>query len=268
MNKNPKTPGFTLVELLVVIAIIAILAALLLPVLATAKEKGRRAQCMSNLKQLGVASLVYVGDNNDKFPSASIKGGWGIQNPIQIDASVLDTSADLGFTSNSVANGGSASPSIWTCPNRPGLPAFDAATATWSMGYQYYGGVTTWYMNEGGTTVAVPSASPVKQSASKAGWVLAADVVVNLAAPPAHQWGDPALTTQSGWANLPPHRAGGQPAGANEVCADGSVSWVDARDMLGIYTGPSRYLYLFQTHWGTGKAAQDISAGKVNQFPN
>ncbi|MDD3493695.1 MAG: prepilin-type N-terminal cleavage/methylation domain-containing protein [Candidatus Thermoplasmatota archaeon] len=64
-----RRKGFTLIELLVVIAIIAILAAILFPVFARAREKARQASCLSNIKQVMVGVLMYVQDNDGQFPS-------------------------------------------------------------------------------------------------------------------------------------------------------------------------------------------------------
>ena len=72
-RKPTAQHGFTLIELLVVIAIIAILAAILFPVFAQAREKGRQTACLSNMKQIGTATMMYVQDYDESYPN---EGGY------------------------------------------------------------------------------------------------------------------------------------------------------------------------------------------------
>jgi len=73
-----QTPrfGFTLIELLVVIAIIAVLAAILFPVFATAREKARQATCANNQRQIGVLIALYLQDNNETYPPVTGTQAW------------------------------------------------------------------------------------------------------------------------------------------------------------------------------------------------
>ena len=90
-NSLPRA-GFTLIELLVVIAIIAILMSILIPVLNRAREQGKRAACLNNLKQLALGWIMYADNNDDKLVNGCydapkeplwVAQDWGIDNPTQ-----------------------------------------------------------------------------------------------------------------------------------------------------------------------------------------
>jgi prepilin-type N-terminal cleavage/methylation domain-containing protein len=76
-----KRRGFTLIELLVVIAIIAILAAILFPVFAKAREKARQTSCLSNMKQIGLGTMQYIQDYDETYPGGAGMGFGGAWNP-------------------------------------------------------------------------------------------------------------------------------------------------------------------------------------------
>jgi prepilin-type N-terminal cleavage/methylation domain-containing protein len=224
-NRKENFSGFTLIELLVVIAIIAILAAMLLPALASAKEKAKRAKCINNLRQIGIGCLLYVGDNNDFYPVAAFNTGWNAYNPFQLSTNLASSAKELGLNTNNLdANGSVISPSIWSCPNRLNLPA-TAGGGVFAIGYMYYGGIPTWSSSTSGKSGQ--SASPIKNSTAKPGWMLCADLFVQMNGT---SWSIPGSAPNSGISSLPAHTKGSAntPAGGNENFADGSVSWFNS----------------------------------------
>jgi prepilin-type N-terminal cleavage/methylation domain-containing protein/prepilin-type processing-associated H-X9-DG protein len=111
-RRESAAPGFTLIELLVVIAVIAILAAILFPVFAQARERARKASCQSNLKQIGAAFTMYVGDYDDAMPLS--RPGF----TTACQRALLWTQ-----TSGWIANGllpYTKSTAIWSCPSDGG----------------------------------------------------------------------------------------------------------------------------------------------------
>ena len=110
--------GFTLIELLVVIAIIAILAAILFPVFAQAREKARQASCLSNVKQIGTSMLMYLQDYDETLPGYRFGGEAGSnQNPFYADPKMGASSKDTIFM-NQILNPYIKNDGVWKCPSR------------------------------------------------------------------------------------------------------------------------------------------------------
>ncbi|MCW3059151.1 MAG: hypothetical protein JWQ02_972 [Capsulimonas sp.] len=142
MLKNTKINlGFTLIELLVVIAIIAILAAILFPVFAQAREKARQTSCLSNEKQIGIGVLGYTQDYDEALPPSSYKAATGTGNvnwPFLIDSYLKS-----GFPGDNTSLAGKTL-GVFSCPDFNPSPRnpWPSATPNYQPAKSYVANVT------------------------------------------------------------------------------------------------------------------------------
>ena len=123
---------FTLIELLVVVAIIGILVSILMPSLTRAREKARRAVCMSNQAQLLRASTLYSNNNNGKLPAGHKHGNypaWDNEDLRGLNPQMFNL-----LTSNYVG-----AEEVWTCPNISGFPRYSSHHDWYQLGVGYTG---------------------------------------------------------------------------------------------------------------------------------
>jgi prepilin-type N-terminal cleavage/methylation domain-containing protein len=229
--RHHRTEAFTLIELLVVIAIIAILAALLLPALARAKETARRAACKSNFHQIGVAMQIYAQDNNNQYPDLRYPP-YTANPPTPVGLWAWDISTN--FTDQMIYNGGSQN--IFYCPSNPDFNC----TNTWDFSPVFRITGYIWLMpgagmNQGGTPESPywkTNAMGIPGQLAPADAELVVDVIVQ----------DPVTASYSllsSIGGLPAsvvqrtsHLNGAVPAGANDLFEDGHTEWRSYRTMV------------------------------------
>ena len=221
--------AFTLIELLVVIAIIAILAAMLLPALSSAKEKARRTGCVNALHQLGLALQMYGVDSNDKLPQGNRDNGYS--HTIWISTNTFN--AIKQYSATNMVN----------CPSLEGTFQYYQAPYGWVIGYSYNGGhkkpATGWpgepaprwispqkFTDNPGLTLA---ADLNAWTESGPGWVIAP----HCRGGAAKQHGDPFLLVN---AKTLPKAVGA--VGGNSLLLDGSASWKSIGKLTNYWASP------------------------------
>jgi len=163
--------GFTLIELLVVIAIIAILAAILFPVFAQAREKARAITCVSNEKEIGLAILMYSQDYDEYFPLAqqdanaaeiAAVGAAGGAHPTIPWQYIVNPYVKNGASGSTDNGGWEVTGGVWACPDFPAVVAAEYGVNSFVCGdYSYWGAndVNSRYGSATQATLAAPAST-------------------------------------------------------------------------------------------------------------
>jgi prepilin-type N-terminal cleavage/methylation domain-containing protein len=199
--------AFTLIELLVVVAIIAILAALLLPALSEARERGRRTVCMNNLRQNTLAFTLYADVNDNQLPETPLISTYPVVHIGIINQAVWGTYQEFGMTQSTMS-----------CPSKPLFEPYDAVGSYPAGIENSYG--CTFGLNPHGT-VSLPAALPSSpmRLTDEPEDVMMADLVYNRTSSLAD--------SASGLPSPNYYNHGGdRMAGNNQSFLDGHVTWM------------------------------------------
>jgi prepilin-type N-terminal cleavage/methylation domain-containing protein/prepilin-type processing-associated H-X9-DG protein len=247
-NSGPRfcKRAFTLIELLVVIAIIAILAALLLPALATAKEQGKRTQCMSNLKQINLSLQIYAGENRNLLPNLPNDDGgywaWDVPGYAAQDMLASGCTWQIFFCPD-ILNRFSLSNEFqlfWQWEGGPSVVPGDASisqyaftlpgSAGFAPGSPLDGCFTNVNTNFGVNPPSWKLDVLEIPYGSLSGRVLMADPVIAITTSTPTNWTD--IEGSFPIHHTTAHMAGGVPAGGNLSFLDGHAEWRNFRNMV------------------------------------